>query len=50
MTPASSLSGPEHFTETDLGWEVYGTDGGPAWEAWFDELAIGTQRLGCPTP
>jgi hypothetical protein len=47
--PPGKLPGPEHFTELDLGWEVYGNDAGGSWEAWFDEFAIGTQRLGCPT-
>ena len=44
--------GPAHFTELDLGWEVYGNDtsGSGSWEAWFDEFAVGTQRLNCPTP
>jgi hypothetical protein len=47
---AATWTGPEHFTELDLGFEMWGSDGGPgAWEAWYDEFAIGTQRLGCPT-
>jgi hypothetical protein len=46
----AAWTGPERFTELDVGWEVYGNDGGPAWEAWFDEVAVGTQRLGCPSP
>jgi hypothetical protein len=48
-TPAT-WQGPEHFTELDLGWEIYGNDGGGSWEAWYDEFAIGTQRLNCPMP
>jgi hypothetical protein len=46
---AATWQGPAHFTELDLGWEVYGTDVGQ-WQAWFDEFALGTQRLNCPTP
>jgi hypothetical protein len=46
---ATTWQGPEHFTELVLGWEVYGNDAG-SWEAWFDEFAVGTQRLGCPMP
>ena len=44
---AATWQGPEHFTELDLGWEVYGNDNGN-WEGWFDEFAVGTQRLNCP--
>jgi hypothetical protein len=48
---AATWTGPEHFTELDLGFEMWGNDGGPgAWFAWYDDFAIGTQRLGCPTP
>jgi hypothetical protein len=45
---AATWQGPDHFTELDLGWEVYGNDVG-GWEGWFDEFAVGTQRLNCPT-
>jgi hypothetical protein len=46
---AATWTGPEHFTELDLGFEMWGTDGGPgAWFAWYDDFAIGTERLGCP--
>jgi len=48
---AATWTGPQHFTELDLGFEMWGNDGGPgAWEAWYDEFAVGTQRLGCPPP
>jgi hypothetical protein len=48
---AATWTGPEHFTDLDLGFEMWGSDAGPAaWEAWYDEFAIGTQRLGCPAP
>jgi hypothetical protein len=46
---AATWAGPEHFTELDLGWEVYGNDG-PGWGAQFDMFAVGTQKLGCPAP
>jgi hypothetical protein len=47
---AATWTGPEHFTETIVGYEMWGSDGGPgAWEAWYDEFAVGTQRLGCPS-
>jgi hypothetical protein len=49
---APAWQGPDHFTELDLGWEVWGNDTTSlgVWEAWFDEFAIGTEKLGCPTP
>ncbi len=49
---APMWQGPDHFTELDLGWEVWGNDTTSlgVWEAWFDEFAIGTEKLGCPTP
>lgn len=49
---APTWQGPDHFTELDLGWEVWGNDTTSlgVWEAWFDEFAIGTEKLGCPTP
>ncbi len=48
----TTWQGPEHFTELDLGWEVWGNDAAPggSWEAWFDEFALGTEKLGCPSP
>jgi hypothetical protein len=48
-TPTTSWRGPAQFTELVLGWEAYEKDA-PGQEAWFDEFAIGTQKLGCPTP
>ena len=45
---APTWTGPAHFTELDLGWEINGTDAGGR-GAQFDMFAIGTQRLGCPT-
>jgi hypothetical protein len=49
---APTWQGPDHSTELDLGWEVWGNDTTSlgVWEAWFDEFAIGTEKLGCPTP
>jgi len=46
---APSWTGPAHFTELDLGWEINGSDAGGR-GAQFDMFAIGTQRLGCPMP
>jgi hypothetical protein len=46
---AATWTGPDHFTELDLGFEMWGNDGSNgAWFAWYDDFAIGTQRLGCP--
>ncbi|HVU49918.1 MAG TPA: hypothetical protein VHL80_04480, partial [Polyangia bacterium] len=45
---AATWTGPEHFTETDLGWEINGNDAGGR-GAQYDMFAIGTARLGCPT-
>jgi hypothetical protein len=44
---APTWTGPEHFTELDLGWEINGNDAGGR-GAQYDMFAIGTQRLGCP--
>jgi hypothetical protein len=46
---APTWTGPAHFTELDLGWEINGNDAGGR-GAQFDMFAIGTQKLGCPTP
>jgi hypothetical protein len=46
---APTWTGPAHFTELDLGWEINGSDAGGR-GAQFDMFAIGTQKLGCPTP
>jgi len=44
---AATWTGPEHFTELTLGWEINGNDAGGR-GAQFDMFAIGTQKLGCP--
>ncbi len=41
--------GPQTFTKFALDWEAYGTDS-PQQQVWFDEFAIGEQRIGCPPP
>jgi hypothetical protein len=46
---AATWTGPAHFTELDLGWEINGSDAGGL-PVQFDMFAIGTQRLACPTP
>jgi hypothetical protein len=46
---APTWTGPAHFTELDLGWEINGSDAGGR-GAQYDMFAIGTQKLGCPTP
>ena len=46
---APTWTGPAHFTELDLGWEINGNDTGGT-PVQFDMFAIGTQKLGCPTP
>lgn len=46
---APTWTGPAHFTELDLGWEINGNDAGGR-GAQFDMFAIGTQQLGCATP
>jgi hypothetical protein len=46
---AATWTGPAHFTELDLGWEINGNDAGGR-GAQYDMFAIGTQKLGCPTP
>jgi hypothetical protein len=50
VAPAPSTTpwqGPPAFTKIDFGWEAYGTDS-PGQLDWFDEFALGTQRIGCP--
>ncbi|HEX4405593.1 MAG TPA: hypothetical protein VH560_12230 [Polyangia bacterium] len=44
---AATWTGPEHFTELDLGWEINGNDAGGS-PVQYDMFAIGTQKLGCP--
>jgi hypothetical protein len=44
---APTWTGPAHFTELTLGWEINGNDAGGR-GAQFDMFAIGTQKLGCP--
>jgi hypothetical protein len=46
---APTWTGPEHFTELDLGWEINGNDAGGS-PVQYDMFAIGTAKLGCPTP
>ena len=46
---APTWTGPAHFTELDLGWEINGNDAGGL-PVQFDMFAVGTQKLGCPTP
>jgi hypothetical protein len=41
--------GPSAFTKIALDWEAYGTDS-PQEDVWFDEFALGTSRIGCPSP
>ncbi len=36
------------FERVDLGWESYQAD--DARTIWIDDVALGTERLGCPTP
>jgi hypothetical protein len=45
---APTWTGPAHFTELDLGWEINGNDAGGS-PVQYDMFAIGTQKLGCPT-
>jgi hypothetical protein len=45
---AHSWQGPEVLTELVLGWEAYEQDASGQ-EAWFDDFAIGRERIGCPT-
>ena len=44
---APTWTGPAHFTELDLGWEINDNDAGGL-PVQFDMFAIGTQKLGCP--
>jgi hypothetical protein len=46
MTPTYVWEGPEVFDKLIVGYEQYQDT--PAQEAWIDDLAIGTDRLGCP--
>ncbi len=46
---AATWQGPQVLTELVLGWEAYEQDA-PGQEAWFDEFAIGRERIGCPAP
>ncbi|MDB4981948.1 MAG: hypothetical protein JWM82_2700, partial [Myxococcales bacterium] len=46
---APTWTGPAHFTELTLGWEINGSDAGGR-GAQYDMFAIGTQKLGCPAP
>ncbi len=38
---------PAQFTKLVIDWEAYQKDA-PQQDAWFDDFAVGTQRLGCP--
>jgi hypothetical protein len=38
--------GPTVFTKLIVGWEQY--QDAPAQEAWFDDLVIAPERVGCP--
>jgi hypothetical protein len=52
VAPAAATTawqGPEMFTKVALDWEAYDSDS-PQQQVWFDELAIGEKRIGCPTP
>jgi hypothetical protein len=39
--------GPARFSKVALDWEAYDSDS-PQQQVWFDDFAIGTQRIGCP--
>jgi hypothetical protein len=43
----AAWAAPAMFTKFDLTWEGYGTDS-PGQQSYFDEFALGEQRLGCP--
>jgi hypothetical protein len=48
---ATAWQAPDHWSELVLGFEMYGDDtNASAWEVWFDDFAIGRERLGCPAP
>jgi hypothetical protein len=52
VAPAAASTpwqGPERFTKVALDWEAYDSDS-PQQQVWFDDFAIGTQRIGCPVP
>ena len=46
-TPTTPWQAPSVFTKLDLTWEGYGSDS-PGQQSFFDEFAIGEQRIGCP--
>ena len=52
VAPAAATTawqGPEMFTKVALDWEAYDSDS-PQQQVWFDELAVGEKRIGCPPP
>jgi hypothetical protein len=46
-TPTTPWQAPSVFTKLDLTWEGYGNDS-PGQQSFFDEFAVGEQRIGCP--
>jgi hypothetical protein len=42
--------GPQAFTKMIIGWEQYTTPSEVPQEAWIDDLMVGDQRIGCPSP
>jgi hypothetical protein len=45
--PATPWQAPSVLTKVNLVWESYNGADSPQQEGWFDEFAIGTQRIGC---
>jgi hypothetical protein len=38
-----------NFSFLSLGWQAYQASNGPL-ELWMDDVAVGTERVGCPPP
>jgi hypothetical protein len=45
--PTTAWAAPTAFTKFDLTWEGYGGDS-PGQQSYYDEFAVGEQRIGCP--
>jgi hypothetical protein len=48
MTPTYRWESPQVFDKLIIGWEQYQDT--PAQEVWIDDVVMGTDRVGCPSP
>jgi hypothetical protein len=46
----TAWTAPKTFSKVILGWEQYTQPSDVANDVWLDDLVMGPERIGCPTP